>query len=364
MIGTDVEFLLKELGCSKIRNAGGVVYASCPLARWTHRKSRDEHPSFTVMVDDAGISGAKCHACGFSGSLLELVFKAKEHAGSPSTKAQMNELADFVRGHNGPSFGLRMKARRERKTKQEERELSMTPEERAAPPFDWNREVAGIKGVQVDWITKLEGKDDLPILPEDALSKFEPCTGKVLDWLTGEGKGEYGERRNLTLEMIKQWEICWDPKFKSVIFPIRDCKGRLVSHSARGLDLNRKGPKYMHSKGFKRDFYVYGEHLWKPGGTGVITEGFFDVMRLNAFGYKAGAAMGTALSEFQIEKLIRYCDIVVIATDGDAAGYEAAPRWYKQLSERLPTRIAKIPEDYSPGDFSFDQARFVLGDPA
>lgn len=365
MMAADVEFMLRELDCSKIRNAGGVVYASCPLARWTHRKSRDEHPSFTVMVDDAGISGAKCHACGFSGSLLELVFKIKEHAGSATMKEQMNEMADFVRSHNGPSFGMRMQVRRAKKAAEEARALSpLTEAERAIPALDWDREVAGIKGVQVDWITKLEGKEDLPTLPEDALSKFVPCTGAVLDWLTGSGKGEYGERRNLTLEMIKTWEICWDPHFKSVIFPIRDCKGRLVSHSSRGLDPNRKGPKYMHSKGFKRDFYVYGEHLWKPGGTGVITEGFFDVMRLNAFGYKVGAAMGTALSEFQIEKLIRYCDIVVIATDGDAAGYEAGPRWYKQLSERLPTRIAKIPEDYSPGDFSFDQARFVLGEPA
>jgi hypothetical protein len=275
----------------------------------------------------------------------------------------MNKLADFVRGHNGPTFGTRMQLRRERKAKREAEEPTST-ETKVAPAYDWDREVAGIRGVQVDWIAKLEGKEDLPTLPEDVLANFEPCTGVVLDWLTGAGRSEYGKRRNLTREMLAQWEICWDPKFRSVIFPIRDCKGRLVSHSSRGFDPNRKGPKYMHSKGFKRDFYVYGEHLWKPGGTGVITEGFFDVMRLNAFGYKVGAAMGSALSEFQIEKLIRSCDIVVIATDGDAAGYEAGPRWYKQLSKRLPTRIAKVPEGYSPGDFSFDQARFVLGEPA
>ena len=365
MIGSDVEWLLGQLDCSKIRNAGGVVYASCPFARWTHRKSRDEHPSFTVMVDDAGISGAKCHACGFSGSLLELVFKIKEHAGSPSTKERMNELADFVRSHNGPSFGMRMQARRAKKAADEARELSpLTEAEKALPDYDWNREVAGIKGVQVDWIAKLEGKEDLPLLPEEALAKYVPCTGDVLEWLTGKGKSEHGARRNLTPELIKMWEICWDPQFKSVIFPIRDCKGRLVSTSARGFDPNRKGPKYMHSKGFKRNFYVYGEHLWKEGGTGVITEGFFDVMRLNSYGYKAGAAMGTSLSEFQIEKLIRYCDIVVIATDGDQPGYDAAQEWYKQLSPRLPTRIAKIPEGYNPHDFSRDQSLYVLGEPA
>lgn len=356
-----IEFFLRELGCSKIRRGGGWVYSSCPLAPWKHRKARDEHPSFTVAVDLSGISGCRCHACDFKGSLLTLLWAVQG-----CSHRNMDELADFVRKNNGPTMASVADSIRKKRADQIARELSPpTAAEKALPAYDWNREVAGIKGVQVDWIAKLEGLDDLPLLPEDTLAKYKPCSGKVLDYLTGEGKSEYGLRRRLTPAMLAKWEVCWDESFKKIVIPVRDCKQRLVGYSQRAFDVGaKKGPKYLHAKGFRRDFYLYGENFWTPGGTGYVVEGFFDVMRLQSYGYKAGATMGTHLSEFQIEKFIRYFDNIVIVPDGDEPGYAASKTQYQQLSVRLPTRIAHTPEGYDPDDFSPAQAEYLLGAPS
>lgn len=364
MNSSNIEYLLQQLGCDKIRNGGDAVYASCPLARWKHRKGRDEHPSFSVMVDNGAISGARCHTgtCNFSGSLLFLIFEIEKQS-----NRDLDDLADFVRMNNGPSWGTGSSRIKKRRAAEEfKAELSAPTEaEKRIPVYDWDREIAGLKGVTVDWVAKLDGLDDLPVLPESALNAFTKVfPPAVQDYLTGQGPSEYGTKRRLSPEMIKTWELCWDSKYKKIVFPIRDCKKRLVGHSQRSFTKKSeeaKGPKYMHTKGFRRDFYVYGESLWTPGGTGCIVEGFFDVHRLRAYGYQPGAVMGSHLSEFQIEKFVRNFEFLVIVPDGDPAGYEAAERWYRQVRDRLPTRVVKTPEGMDPDDFSPDFAARTIG---
>lgn len=353
-----IEFLLKQLRCEKINARGDWIYSSCPLARWKHKTGVDKHPSFSVAVDNDSISGARCHACNFKGSLLELLWAIQR-----LSKKNMDELADFVRANNGASLDNiveKIKAKRA-----QEQQADLSPKKPEEPEYDWNREVAGIKGVQVDWLKKLNGEEDLPILPDDTLKKFKSCPSVVADYLTGSGPSEYGNKRRLTPAMINDWEVCWDSSFRRIVIPIRDCKKRLVGYSQRALDPHAKGPKYMHAKGFRRDFYLYGEQFWVEGKGGAccVVEGFFDVMRLRAYGYAAGAVMGTHLSEFQIEKLIRYFERIIIVPDGDEPGWEAAKVWRDKLSVRLPTTLVRTPEGYDPDDFSEKQANILLGGP-
>lgn len=358
MKAPEIEWLLRQLHCDKINSRGDWVYSSCPLARWKHRTGVDKHPSFSVAVDAESISGAKCHACQFSGSLLELLWAVQRYS-----KKNVDELADFVRANNGMnSEGVvaKIKAKREQEAK-----MDLSPTKPNEPVYDWDREVAGIKGVQVDWLKKLDGKDDLPVLPDDTLKKFKPCPGPVLDYLTGSGPSDFGTKRRLSPKMISDWEICWDSSYKKIIIPVRDCKKRLVGYSQRSLDPNAKGPKYRHTAGFRRDFYLYGEQFWDEGPSKVccIVEGFFDAMRLREYGYKAGATMGTHISDFQIEKLIRHFERFIIVPDGDQPGYEAARIWFERLSVRLPATVARTPEGYDPDDFSEKQAHILLGEP-
>jgi hypothetical protein len=365
MNANDIQMLLGKLGSTKIHTSGQWVYSSCPLAPYTHKKGFDAHPSFTVAVDTNGISGAKCHACNFSGSLMELMYKFQRASSRPC-----NDLIAFVEKNNGPTFinlveSIRRKHEAEDSYAAARRAHRENPEAVAPPPppkaWDPDKEVAGITGVQMDLQMKL-GDRELLILPEETFNRWQHPTDEVLDYLTGTGDSPYGKRRNLSAEMLKLWEIRWDSHTGRVIIPVRDCKQRLVGHSGRAFSPQMK-PKYMHAKGFRRDFYVYGEHLWKGSGTCCLVEGFFDVHRLVSYGYQAGAVMGSALSEFQLEKIVRNFDRVLVFPDGDQPGYVAGRKWYEQVSVRLPATVVPTPEMMDPDDFSRDEARMFLGDP-
>lgn len=360
MKANDIEYVLRQLGCDKINTHGDWVASSCPLASWKHRSGSDKHPSFSVAVDAEGVSGCKCHACNFKGSLLELLWTVKR-----LSKRNMDDLMLFVRRNNGGGFdGLVEKIHQKRKL---EAETEAAPKP-VFPAWDSSREVAGITGlVQGDWVKKLDGGDDLPILPESTLKKFKPCEGVVLDYLTGSGESDFGERRALTPQMLADWELCWDSSFRKITIPVRDLKKRLVGYSQRSLDPKKvKGPKYMHSKGFKRDFYLYGEQYWSEVKREAccIIEGFFDAMRLRSYGYAVAATMGTHLSDFQIEKLVRNFERFIIVPDGDEPGYEAARVWRDKLSVRLPTTVARTPLGYDPDNFSEKQSHALLGAPS
>jgi DNA primase len=363
MNASNIQTLLSRLGSTRIHQSGQHVYSSCPLAPYTHAKRVDAHPSFTVMVDDSGISGAKCHACNFSGSLLELMYKFQS-----ASHRKVSDLIVFVEQNNGPTFGSLIE---KIKAKHAGQEAALAQREawRAAkasspdlpPPApvesvsDPNKEIAGIRGVQLSLQMKV-GERDLQVLPEDALSKWREPAGEVLEYLL--------HARHTTPQMLKLWEVGWDAKYGRIMIPVRDVQKRLVGYSGRAFSDSVK-PKYMHAKGFRRDFYLYGEHLWEygKGGTLCVVEGFFDVWRLVDYGYRAGAVMGSHLSEFQIEKIVRYFDNVLIVPDGDKPGYEASQKMFEQLSVRLPAHIVPTPQGMDPDDFSRDDARLFLGEP-
>lgn len=364
MNASNIQTLLSRLGSTRIHQSGQHVYSSCPLAPYTHAKRVDAHPSFTVMVDDSGISGAKCHACNFSGSLLELMYKFQS-----ASHRKVSDLIVFVEQNNGPTFGslieglmkkhageeAHAQAREEWRAKKAAQPDLKEPPPPPVPAFDPNREIAGIRGVQLSLQMKV-GDRDLQVLPEDTLASWKEPSGEVLEHLLHE--------RRLTPAMLKQWEIRWDAKYGRIMIPVRDVLKRLVGYSGRAFSDGVK-PKYMHAKGFRRDFYLYGECLWEErrSATCCLVEGFFDVHRLVSYGYSCGAVMGSHLSDFQIEKLVKYFDKVLIVMDGDKPGYDAARKIFEQVSPRLPAHIVPTPVGMDPDDFLREDARLFLGEP-
>lgn len=358
MNAENIQILLKKLGCEKVYRSGDWVYSSCPLALYKHPSRSDRHPSFSVSVEEEGRSGARCHACNYSGSLMELMYTLER----ASSKRYGEQIA-FVEANNGMTYGSLIEGLRKkmgiqtaRAAKYEEARKNGT----ALPPppdpvWDPTKEVAGITGVQMNLMKKL-GERDLQVLPENTLERFKPLTGEVLAYVEHE--------RRLTPSMIQRWELKWDRQYGRIVIPVRDCKQRLVGHSGRAFSENLK-PKYMHAKGFRRDFYLYGENLWEEGkgGTCCVVEGFFDVHRLVDYGYKAGAMMGSYLSEFQIEKLVRFFDKALIVPDGDKPGYDAAKKNFEMLSVRMPAHIVPTPWGQDPDDYSRSEALELLGSP-
>ena len=116
-----------------------------------------------------------------------------------------------------------------------------------------------------------------------------------------------------------------------LIFPIWNEQGRVVGFSARQIDKEQGGGKYVNSVEspiFKKGRILYGLNFARPDipkkGSVILCEGQMDVIAMHTAGCtNAVAPQGTAFGDDQAAILRRYTDTVLLATDADSAGFNA-----------------------------------------
>nr|WP_295108196.1 DNA primase [uncultured Caulobacter sp.] len=125
-----------------------------------------------------------------------------------------------------------------------------------------------------------------------------------------------------------------------IIFPITDSRGKVVSFGGRAMDPNARA-KYLNGPEtglFHKSRVLYGlfearkilhdGQTTAPGSRTpiVVVEGYMDVIACQRANVPAVAAMGTALTEEQMEALWRLHPEPTLCFDGDKAGQRAADR--------------------------------------
>lgn len=123
-----------------------------------------------------------------------------------------------------------------------------------------------------------------------------------------------------------------------IIFPITDSRGKVVSFGGRAMDPAARA-KYLNGPEtslFHKGRVLYGLfearkilHAGQSAGERppmVVVEGYMDVIACQRAGIPAVAAMGTALTEEQMEGLWRLHPTPTLCFDGDKAGRRAADR--------------------------------------
>ncbi|UOY04031.1 MobF family relaxase [Blastococcus sp. PRF04-17] len=152
-------------------------------------------------------------------------------------------------------------------------------------------------------------------------------------------------------------------------FPIRDTDGAIRGFIARrnpaAADDDRAGPKYLNTP--STDLFRKGEHLLgfyearhalADGATAALVEGPMDAIAvtLATDGHTVGlATLGTALTDRQADLLRPHLRAegpgILVATDSDPAGQQAAERIFWQLTARGddPRRLT-LPDGLDPAD--------------
>jgi len=197
-----------------------------------------------------------------------------------------------------------------------------------------------------------------------------------------------------------------------IVFPIRDIDGKLLAFSRRVAwdkprcqwcgaagskvrfgsrrkddDPRAKGgcpqcnnrwiwPKYQHSKGFKRNLYLYGEHLVDPSlRKAVVVEGNLDPIRLWQLGVRnALATLGSKPGEGvpdlargrpaeQLYRMGTMFDDILVLADGDDAGMGLANSVERFFRGRdVTVSVEQCPEGTDPGDLEAEQVLELIGD--
>ncbi len=158
-----------------------------------------------------------------------------------------------------------------------------------------------------------------------------------------------------------------------VIFPITDTRGRVISFGGRALDPKARA-KYLNgpdSDLFDKGRVLYGLpearkllHAAGEGAALVVVEGYMDVIACQRAGVAAVAAMGTSLTETQMELLWRLHPEPTLCFDGDRAGMQAASR---AMDRALPLlqpgrsfKFAIVTGGKDPDDILRDQGAAAL----
>ena len=145
-----------------------------------------------------------------------------------------------------------------------------------------------------------------------------------------------------------------------VLFPIFDVRGDPVAFGGRRLE-GGEGPKYRNSPEtplYSKSRILYGLNWAKSAvveaGEVVVCEGYTDVIGLARAGMpSAVATCGTSLADEHVRILKNFARRVVLAYDADAAGQNAAERFYEwERRYELDLAVADLPPGTDPGELA------------
>jgi DNA primase len=168
---------------------------------------------------------------------------------------------------------------------------------------------------------------------------------------------EIGERAGLLAQRASGGH--YDRLRGRVVFPIRDCRGRVIGFGGRAIAADQE-PKYLNtpeSPVFRKREALYGlPHALEPirrADRAVVVEGYFDCVALQrAEISEAVATCGTALTADHARNLRRRTRNVVLLFDGDEAGQRAVERALEVLLPAgLRPRAALLPLGDDPDTF-------------
>ncbi|MBN1863344.1 MAG: DNA primase [Victivallales bacterium] len=142
-----------------------------------------------------------------------------------------------------------------------------------------------------------------------------------------------------------------------LVFPIWDELGRIVGFSARTVEEEHQGAKYVNSPetvifNKRRLLYAlpFARLPMREHDCAILCEGQLDVIAFHRAGFtNAVAPQGTAFTDEQARILARHAGKVVLAFDPDEAGEKAVLRAIEiMLPVGLEVKVASLPEGSDP----------------
>ncbi len=222
----------------------------------------------------------------------------------------------------------------------------------------------------IDAVKYLAQRINLEI-PNDANSKIYKTnynlTQKYIKDMTCEAY-EYLYDRGLDDETIEKWTICYDKYEDRIVFPLFDSYGNIIGFNKRLVTAQTKGlnRKYIHSSDsdiFKKSQYFYGmQFIDKTKDYVILTEGVFDTILPQMYGASnVICALGTSLSEYQINVLAKLGKEVIVVYDNDDKGIRTMKKVMPLLeSNNISAKLLILPDGKDLAEMALDLKYDIL----
>lgn len=304
-----------------LKRAGGSRWkACCPF-------HEEKTPSFTV---DSQRQRYHCFGCGKGGDVFSFVME-KEGVDFPNSAHLLASRLGIIIPE----------------------ETYDSPQERAQAKARANKRerIYAINDAFAKWFAgTLNNYPDSPVavylrsrqIPPDIAAKFE--LGAAPDsWDAGLQYGRslgFSDNELLDAGIVLKNENSgrvYDRFRNRLVFPIWNEQGRVVAFSARTIEQEVQGAKYVNSPEtpvFRKSNVLYALPKARQGiqqrKSVILCEGQLDVIAMHRAGFDNSVApQGTAFTDEQARILKRYSDLIYIAFDSDGAGRKAALRAFE-----------------------------------
>jgi DNA primase len=332
VIGQRVQWDRKKTNASR-----GDYWACCPF-------HGEKSPSFHCE-DRKG--RYHCFGCGVTGDHFRFLTEL-EGIGFPEAVARVAEMAGMAMPESGP----RDEAKEKRRAGlQEALDASARFFENALQSADGAKARAYLRDRGL--LARTQAEFRLGYGPEsrNALKNHLAAAGFDRDVIEASGMVVHGDDIPVSYDRFRD----------RVMFPIEDSRSRVIAFGGRAMAKDAPA-KYLNSP--ETDLFSKGRTLYnfararkaaREAGTLIAVEGYMDVIALAQAGIgHAVAPLGTALTEDQLDMLLRAADEPVLSFDGDAAGLRAAHRAIDLALPRLKpgksVRFALLPGGQDPDD--------------
>lgn len=327
-----------------LKRRGADYWACCPF-------HQEKSPSFKVS---AARQAFYCFGCKKSGNVFHFIME-RENTDFPGSVRLLAKRLGIVITEERPSHG------------------SGTASGTAAAPGVTREHLYDLLAAVEAWY-----REQLRDLPEaEKVRLYLQNRGIPADIVTRFGLGyspdswdttlQWGLRQRFSRELLGAAGLLVQPddqqgrvydRFRGrLMFPIWDETGRVVGFSARTLEKEVQGAKYVNTPEtpvFHKGRLLYALHLarqsFKSMGSALICEGQFDVIACHRAGMtNAVAPQGTAFTETHAQLLKRFTDQVTFAFDADPAGEKAALRSIEvAIAANLLARVVVLPKGDDP----------------
>lgn len=177
-------------------------------------------------------------------------------------------------------------------------------------------------------------------------------------------------QRDISPELLEECDLSrrrpdgslYDRFHNRVMIPIRDERGRIVGFGGRIIEAaQERQAKYLNSKEtilFNKRQLLFGldkaRRQIEKSGFALVVEGYMDVISVYAAGiHNVVASLGTAFTQEQCKKLLRYAPQIYFCYDSDAAGQQAIFRAIQvaREQENAIIKVVQMPDGKDPDEY-------------
>ena len=251
------------------------VRITCP--NHEHKNGHEDKPSCDIYIGDSDkviFGTTHCFACGFKGQLYNFVAEAADKSVSWAKKWLCDNFTEYT---------------------------------------------IESKNILIDDYIDLNYKNTPAVtLPDDILTSYQ-------SW------HPYLNKRNLSKDICKRFEVKYDPDSECIVFPVRDIKGNLKFLTRRSVVDKR----FIIDKDIEKEVYLLYNIIKDSIKEVYVVESQINALTLWSWGYPAIALLGTG-SDYQY-KLLKKSNILKynLCFDGDIAGDNGIERFITNTSDNV-----------------------------